>query len=89
MQNVEDEVRQLIQARILSGQLPRAGNHETFGRKGDGLPCACCDGVITPQQLEYVAEFADLGALTLPLHAHCYRTWLEVSLHWLALHATG
>jgi hypothetical protein len=79
MGNIADEVRRVIQARILAGQLPRAGNHEMFGRKGDGLLCACCDEVITPQQIEYVAEFADSSALTLPLHAHCYRMWLEVS----------
>jgi hypothetical protein len=79
MGNTADEIRQLIQTRILSGQLPRAGKHEMFGRKGDGLLCACCDGVITPQQIEYVAEFAELGAVTLPIHADCYRAWLEVS----------
>ena len=75
------EVRELIRLRLRSGQLPHTGKHEVFGRKGDGLPCACCDQLITPQQIEHDVEFAsDLGTLsTMPMHAYCYHAWQEVS----------
>ena len=77
----QNEVKQLIQSRIDSGQLPRSRNYEVFGRKGDELPCACCDEPITRPEIEYDVEFSsDTGAVaTLPMHAFCYRAWREVS----------
>lgn len=75
-----DPVRQLIKARILAGQLPYTGNYEVFGRKGDGLRCACCDEPIVRPQIEHDVEFSsDLGTLTtLPMHSCCYQAWREV-----------
>ena len=77
-----DEVRRLIGARIRAGQLPSAGTHETFGRRGEGLLCACCDQPIDSSQLEYDVEVvSDLGPLaTLPMHVYCYHAWHQVSM---------
>lgn len=78
------EVRRLIEARIRSGQLPPAGTHETFGRRGDGVLCACCDLPIERTQLEYDVEIlSDLGPqTTLAMHVYCYHAWHQVSLLW-------
>ena len=77
----ESQVRQLIHARIHAGQLPQARNYEVFARKGDELPCVCCDDPITRQHIEHDVEFpSDMGAMTtLPMHAGCYRAWHLVS----------
>jgi hypothetical protein len=75
----QKNLQQLILTRIDQGNLPPAGRHELFGRKGDGLPCVCCDRLITPQQIEYDVEFAgDIGTV-MPMHAGCYHAWQEVS----------
>ena len=78
------DVRRFIEARILSGQLPPAGTHETFGRRGEGLLCACCDQPIERSQLEYDVELlSDHGPqATLPMHVYCYHAWHQVSLLW-------
>jgi len=79
---ISNQIRQLVQARIRAGQLPSADNYyEVFGRKGDGLHCACCDDPVTRQQIEYDVEFSSaMGVvMTLPMHTFCYRAWYEVS----------
>lgn len=75
------QIRQLIRTRIQEGQLPYASIYEVFGRKGDGLACACCDEPITSQQIEYDVELcSNIGVLTtLPMHGFCYQAWHEVS----------
>lgn len=75
------QIRQLIKARIDAGRLPCALLYEVFGRKGDGLRCACCDAAITREQIEYDLEiFSPTGALTtLPMHPYCYYAWHEIS----------
>lgn len=77
----QNQIRQLIQARIHAGQLPCASIYEVFGRKGDGLSCACCDDVITNQQIEYDLELcSEMGAATtLPMHGICFQAWHEVA----------
>ena len=76
-----NQIRRLIDERIRAGQLPHAERYEVYGRKGDGLPCACCDGPITRPHIEYDVEFfSNMGAVTtLPMHPACYRAWYEVS----------
>jgi len=80
------EIRRLIEARILSGQLPPAGTNETFGRRGGGSACACCDFPIERSQLEYDVEvISELGPqATLAMHVYCYHVWHQVSLLWPA-----
>lgn len=75
------QIRQLIQARIHAGQLPDASIYEVFGRKGDGLSCACCDDPISSHQIEYDVEvLSAMGAVTtLPMHLFCYHAWHEVA----------
>lgn len=77
---IPEQIRQLIRARMDAGQLPYASFYEVFGRKGGGLPCACCDELITRQQTEYDVELSSsLGVITtLPMHVCCYRAWHEV-----------
>lgn len=77
----QNQIRQLTQARMHAGQLPCAGIYEVFGRKGDGLSCACCDDLITREQIEYDVEvLSEMGAVTtLPMHVYCYHVWYEVS----------
>ena len=77
----QSQIRQHIQARIHASQLPYADFYELYRRKGDGLPCACCDDPLTSPQIEYDVELCSaMGALTtLPMHARCYYAWHEVS----------
>ena len=86
-----NEIRQLIDARIHAAQLPHAENYEVFGRKGDGLPCACCDAPINRPQIEYDVELlSKMGAVTtLPMHVACYRAWYEVSHAILQVESDG
>jgi hypothetical protein len=74
-------VEQQIAARIRAGQLPCAHLYEVFGRRGDGLACACCDDPITSRQIEYDVELScAMGPVTtLPMHGFCYHAWHQVS----------
>ena len=75
--DMPSQVQQLIETRVHAGQLPYTSLYEVFGRRGDGLACACCDELITSQQIEYDVELPSaMGAVTtLPMHVFCYQVW--------------
>ena len=78
--------RRLIVERLTLGMLPHYGGQRTFGGRGEGTPCACCDEPIAPADVQYDVDQRDDTTPGVPervrsicMHLHCYRLWIEES----------
>jgi hypothetical protein len=78
--------RRLIVERLRVAVLPRYRGQRTFGGRGEGTPCACCDEPIALADVQYEVEQRDAGGndvpeqvRSIPMHLHCYRLWVEES----------
>ncbi|HTT05478.1 MAG TPA: hypothetical protein VMF64_09325 [Steroidobacteraceae bacterium] len=78
--------RRLIVERLTLGVLPRHRDQRTFGGRGEGTLCACCDEPIAPADVQYDVEQRDSATADVPeqvrslcMHLHCYRLWIEES----------
>jgi hypothetical protein len=78
--------RRLIAERLRTGVLPRYHGHRTFGGRGEGTPCACCDEPIAPADVQYDVDHREVAGesaaerlRSIPMHLHCYRVWVEES----------
>jgi hypothetical protein len=72
----DDELRDVIRARIRLGRLPNPQGHRLFGGKGDGALCACCDRFITSSEIQFDIESrrAD-GWVSHAMHLECFELW--------------
>jgi hypothetical protein len=81
---------ELIFRRLADGSLPPFRAQRTFGGRGDGACCGCCDRLIGPADIQYdvdephvaagaAATGAAGAAQTIPMHLTCYRLWVEMS----------
>ena len=78
--------RRLIAARLRVAVLPHYRSQRTFGGRGEGTPCACCDEPIAREEVQYDVEQHDAAGgnvpeqvRSIPMHLHCYRLWVEES----------
>lgn len=77
-----EHIVQLIRSRLASGQLPaQCPERKLFAGSGDGAPCACCDLLITSQQVQYDVECLNRKgeAELFRMHLQCFTVWAEVS----------
>jgi hypothetical protein len=80
-------LRRLIGERLAAGLLPPYRGQRTFGGRGEGARCGCCDEPIGGGDVQYDVDHPDeadrsgaAGAVrTIPMHLHCYRLWIEES----------
>ena len=70
-------IRELIQARLRSGDLPAFQDQSIFAGKGDMQRCVCCDVAVTGADIQYEVVLADQR--TLVTHLHCFNLWCEES----------
>jgi hypothetical protein len=70
------DVRGKIVTRLRGGQLPHAPASRLYGGLGSDATCACCDGTISRDQLEFEVEFAAL-AVKVVMHPECLRLWYD------------
>jgi hypothetical protein len=77
MEHEEKGNRELIRAHLASGALPRFGSQPIFAGNGDMQPCVCCNGAITPKDIQYDVVLADEGVLF--MHLECFNLWCEES----------
>jgi hypothetical protein len=77
----QKELRALIRARVLTGQLPRLVGGRTFGGRGSRNACDCCSQIIGDHEVEYQVEliWPALGAArkSLTVHPQCLWIWRE------------
>jgi hypothetical protein len=78
--------RRLIAERLTLGVLPRYRGQRTFGGRGEGTPCACCDEPIAPAEVQYDVDHREMAERGVPervrsicMHLQCYRLWIEES----------
>jgi hypothetical protein len=75
------DVREKIIARLRDGVLPRAPADKLYGGVGSNTTCACCDGPISRDQLEFEVEFAasppDTPQMVVVMHPQCLRVWYD------------
>jgi hypothetical protein len=79
-------VRHLIGERLRSGVLPRFRGQRTYGGRGEGAGCGCCDEPIAPSDVQYDVDQRDAAegevperVRSIPMHLPCYRLWVEES----------
>jgi hypothetical protein len=73
---IEEQLHAIARGRIASGRLPCVTHSRTWGGKGTGRPCALCDRLIQPPQIEYEVETTtDGGTITLFFHRVCQSIW--------------
>jgi hypothetical protein len=74
------DVRAKIVTRLRDGDLPRAPAIRLYGGVGSDTNCACCDRMISRDQLEFEVEFAVI-AVGIPekaaMHPECLRLWYD------------
>jgi hypothetical protein len=79
----EQQVRSRVYDRLEAGSLPPDTGQRTFGSRGDGSLCACCDQPIKAEDLQYDMDVRDDSSSsptsTLSMHLRCYRMWVEES----------
>jgi hypothetical protein len=74
------DVRAKIVTRLRDGELPRAPANRLYGGLGSDSTCACCDRMISRNQLEFEVEFAAMAVGTpdkVVMHPQCLRLWYE------------
>jgi hypothetical protein len=69
----ESALRALVRQAIQSKRLAHPDPDQTTGRPGGGAPCAICDEVMAPDQVEIRARL--IGGHTLGVHTRCFRVW--------------
>jgi len=69
----DSALRTLVRQALQGDRLPYPDPDQTTGRPGAGAPCAICDEVITPDQVEIRAR--GIGGHTLGVHTRCFRAW--------------
>jgi hypothetical protein len=72
----EDEMRSRARELIKAGRLRCGEHYRTWGGRGSNEPCALCDVVIRPDEVEYEIEFTDPdGARVYRFHFLCHDAW--------------
>jgi hypothetical protein len=69
---IREKIRRQIIERHDAGRLPTHPSNHMFAGYGTGLPCAACDELIQPDEVEYEFD-TDHGAF--PLHLGCAGLW--------------
>ena len=77
MEHEKERRREVIQALLASGALPRFGSQVIFAGNGDMQPCACCGNTITTEDIQYDVVLTEEGALF--MHLECFNLWCEES----------
>ena len=82
MPTAEPEIRELIRARLLAGELPRNVQYPIFAGKGDGVHCVCCNRPVDSTQVLYEILSTDKHGdeAALPMHLPCFNAWLIESV---------
>lgn len=78
----EQSVNTLVNDRLESGSLPPDTGQRTFGGRGDGTRCACCDQEISTSEVQYdMVSSPEDGepARAVSMHLHCYQVWVQES----------
>jgi hypothetical protein len=81
--NDENTLRQKARDAIRAGRLPARAPLHAWAGKGEGATCAVCGLPLTPDDVEFELEFAEVadsgpdpGAMvTRNLHARCFAAW--------------
>jgi hypothetical protein len=73
---LEDELRSRARELIKAGRLRCGEHYRTWGGRGSNEPCALCDAVIKPDEVEYEIEFIGAhGAGVYRFHLQCHDAW--------------
>jgi hypothetical protein len=72
---IEHDLRQRARERIRAGHLPCITQYRTWGGRGSDEPCALCDAVIKPDEVEYEIEAPDPESRLYRFHFICHDAW--------------
>jgi hypothetical protein len=73
---LEDELRSRARELIKAGRLRCGEHYRTWGGRGSNEPCALCDALIKPDEVEYEIEFSGAhGAAVYRFHFQCHDAW--------------
>lgn len=78
MPTAEPEIRELIRARLLAGELPRNVQYQIFAGKGDGAHRVCRNWPVDSTQVLYEIRSTNRHGdeAALPMHLPCFNAWL-------------
>jgi hypothetical protein len=72
------DIREVVRAKLESGELPSAKPEKSWAGKGTDRPCAACGMVITPEDVEYELDLGAAPTVTLRFHQSCLTVWDEL-----------
>jgi hypothetical protein len=72
---LEHDLRERARERIREGRLPCITHYRTWGGRGRDEPCALCDAVIKPDEVEYEIEALDPKSRLYRFHFVCHDAW--------------
>jgi len=73
---VDEDLRLRARERIHDGRLPNSTHCRTWGGRGSDEPCALCDLIIRPNEVEYEIEtLGKDGVRTYCFHFLCHYAW--------------
>jgi hypothetical protein len=72
------DIRDVVRAKLESGELPRAKPDKVWAGNGTDRPCTACGTVITPADVEYELDLGAAPAVTLRFHQGCLTVWDEM-----------